>query len=218
MRFSFLFAAILVLSGNVYAAYDDSWYQTEFWSGEWPPGFSVIKEGVVVPARRGMSKEMPTTFNCPLPYKAVFHPWNDRRNQLSDVHYWTASKIVNMTVKDAFTFNNDEGVKIDMKPGEIIKYLIYGSEGSFLISIRGLEYVAYQELFNHVVSVPDKAFVEDRWLQLNCDNKMMWIYLNDLYDSKNEWIDGISGPGKGIKSYGVVEDLTDSDVKPKMTQ
>ena len=43
--------ALVLFSAAALAAYDDSWYQTEGWSGEYPNGISIVAEGVAIPAR-----------------------------------------------------------------------------------------------------------------------------------------------------------------------
>src|SRR5512136_1866262 len=74
------------VAANSYAAYDDSWYQVEHWSGEWPNGFSVARPGIVVQSRAAMDQDARRSIACTLPFKAVFSPWNSARNELSDVH------------------------------------------------------------------------------------------------------------------------------------
>lgn len=217
-----LIGMILIFACNVHASYDSSWFQTEFWSGEWPHGYAVSKPNITVAARTAMDRDLAPTIRCELPFKAVFSPWNDVRNSLSQVHYFTASKIVNLVAKNDFTFtDNNKSQDIPIKKGQIIEYLIYGAEGYFTIRINGEMHPAYQDLFDNVEDVNRDEFVQEEWLQLNCvGGETAWIDTNDLFtkDSHGDdvLIDGIwsaSIGGAGIDDYGHARDLTDDEVK-----
>ena len=84
--------------------YDKSWFISEFWSGEYPAGFSVTRKSTILMARSAMDKNLPRSVACAMPYLAVIHPWNTRRNQKSKVTYWSASRIVNLIAKEDFVF------------------------------------------------------------------------------------------------------------------
>ena len=136
MRLTLLLTAGLMMAGNAYAMYDKSWYQTEFWSGEWPNGFSVAKRGVVVMGRLAVAADLDRVVKCQLPYKAVFNPWNTKRNVKSKVHYLTASKIVVMKALKDFTLG-EAPQNAAVKAGDDVEYLIYGAEGSFTVRYNG---------------------------------------------------------------------------------
>jgi hypothetical protein len=59
--------------------YDESWYISSFWSGEYPSGFSVIKHNTFLLGRSGMDKSLSRSIECEMPYRAVIHPWNEER-------------------------------------------------------------------------------------------------------------------------------------------
>ena len=155
----FLLILTVLFTANAFGAYDKTWYQAQYWSGEWPNGFSVAKPGVVVPARTAMDHDLQPSINCALPYKAVFNPWNSERYKISETMYLTASKIVSLTAKAAFSYNlsdaNGNDVKLQFKKGQVFEYLIYGSEGSFLIRVKNKEYWASQDLFKKLKPMPN---------------------------------------------------------------
>lgn len=39
------------LGVQAFATYDNSWYQADYWSGEWPNGFSIVQPGLVLKGR-----------------------------------------------------------------------------------------------------------------------------------------------------------------------
>lgn len=202
-----LLLALTLTTGIAHAAYDNTWYKTEFWSGEYPHGFAVSAKGVHVRARTGMNEALPASVDCELPLKANFHPWNEAGNRQRKARFFTASKIVKMTVKQDFKFTAGEDKSFQLKQGATIEYLIYGSEGSFSVRINGKTYEADQSLFDHVLPIPDSAFVQKEWVSLRCANgKSAWIFLDDVQN-----VPGIRGPK--INAYGQASDLTDADLK-----
>jgi hypothetical protein len=221
MRLTILAAAAVLLGAGAAAAYDESWYVTEFWSGEYPTALAVAAPGVTVPARAEMDRDQPASIACALPYKALFNPWNEERSRLSEARYFTASKIVPLVAREAFAFEHDqEGGPLQIAPGQRIEYLIYGAEGSFLVRIDGREYAAYQDLCDHMEPVGDDDFVQEEWLNLRCeDGTPAWILLDDLMlvgeDGMVRYSDGlwnVTGGTLGFEEYGRTRDLTDEEI------
>src|SRR5690349_6958998 len=75
-RLAALCGLMLALAASAAAAvppngYGEGWYVSEFWSGEYPPGFSVTRKDTVVQARVRMDKTTPREVACKLPYLAV---------------------------------------------------------------------------------------------------------------------------------------------------
>jgi hypothetical protein len=210
MRILFMVLATLAAT-PASAGYDDSFYKAEFWSGEYPPGFAVVRRHVIVTGRTAMDRGLPRNVRCALPYKAVFHLWNTRRNKESDARYFTASKIVPMTAKEDFTFE-DGSTKLEIKRGEVLEWLIYNGEGQFSVRIRGKEYAGQQEMLNHVDKPDDPAFVEDQWLSLRCENGVRaWLFFDDLApigaDGEVHYAPGIGDWSGGMIEYGRSRDL-----------
>jgi hypothetical protein len=222
MRYLVLISMTLLLGAEAFASYDNSWYQTEFWSGEWPNGFSVTKKDVTVLGRTAMDKDLVASVICKLPYKAVFNPWNDVRTAQSQASYMTASKIVVLTaLKD---FRLDDGVNaVDVSKGDQIEYLIYGAEGSFLVRYMGVEYWADQSLWNDgkVTELSEDSTQQDEWLRLNCENgETAWLFTPELTTTDRQgnsvYIDGLcraSIGSPGVDDYGHARDLTDAEAK-----
>lgn len=206
----------LFIAFSASAAYDNSWYQTDYWSGEYPAGFSVVKKGISVPARTQMDKNLSPSLSCPVDYKGVYHIWNPKQR----AQFITFSKIVPLTVKadaDILVYGIDSEVKIPMKKGDVIEYLTYGGEGWFSVRIKGETYDADQGLFEQVEAVDQSAFLYDQWLEINCAGKKAYVLFEDLYtvdeDGNEKFMNGLDSWFLGFRDYGSVTDLTSKDLK-----
>jgi hypothetical protein len=202
------------------SGYDNTWYISEFWSGEYPSGFSVTRPGTSVLARAKMDKAAARDVTCKLPYLAVIHPWNKRRIAKSKIKFVSATRIVHLVVKEPFVFDGlggDKRIKVQLKKGDAIDYIRNDAEGAFEVRIFGKQYTAGQNLFDHVQDVAQDQFVEEDWVALTCeDGNRAYVFLSDLMpgsgDAKNRMA-GISGVGPGQTGYGQARDLTAGEAK-----
>ena len=221
-----LCALIIVLSGSASAfaqtptGYDQTWYVSEFWSGEYPDGFSVTRPDTVVQARQKMDKAAPRDVACKLPYLAVIHPWNKRRTAKNKIKFISATKIVRLVAKEPFEFEDAGGAKrskVRLKKGDTIEYIRNDAEGSFEVRIFGKQYTAGQNLFDHVEDVAKDQFVEDDWALLTCEGgTRAYILFADLRldsDDPAARTPGISGVGPGQTGYGQARDLTAAEAR-----
>lgn len=197
--------ALLLVSSAFAGGYDSSWYRAPFWSGEYPAGFSVVKRGLVVQGRTAADTKLARSVHCELPFAAVIQPWNETRNQKSQISYVTFSKITPFTAKSDFNMAVDFESPVAVKAGEKIEYLVYLSEGYFRVRFKGVEYDQGQDLFDHLVEDVSKVeFQQDEWIKMKCENgKNAWLFLTDLTS-----VDGIGDMGPGFQGYGDVRDLT----------
>lgn len=197
------------------SGYDNSWYISDVWSGEYPKGFSVTRPDTAVSGRRSMDKAAPRDVACKLPYLALIHPWNKRRVAANGIKFLSATKIVRLIAKEAFVFDDAGGnsrAKIRLKKGDVIEYIRNDAEGSFEVRIAGKQHTAGQDLFDHMEDVRDDQFVEDDWAALTCvGGNRAYILLGDLgldSDDPKAQVAGISGVGPGQTGYGNARDLT----------
>lgn len=215
MRF-LAFALFLVSATSALAAYDpQNWYQADFWSGEYPHGFSVVAKGVKVPARAVMDPAA-KPFQCELPFLAVYHPWNSGRK----ADYRTASRIVNLTAKEEVLLGDEVGqTKAKVRKGETIQYLIYLSEGGVRVRYHGQEFDADQGIFEKSEPVSEDAFRQDEWVRIRCvKGPKAWIFLPEMSveqkDGSTDYLPGLDGWSRGYRDqYGKVTDLTPADLK-----
>ena len=198
--------------------YDRGWYVSDFWSGEHPPGFAVTRRDAVVQARRSMDKAAARDVACKLPYLAVIHPWNQRRNARDRITFVSASRIVQLVVKEAFVFEDTGGkAHVRLNKGDTVDYLRNDAEGSVEVRIGGRQYTAGQGLFDHVQDVADDQYVEDDWVALACTGgARAYIFLDDLglaSDDPKVRVAGISGVGPAVTGYGQARDLTEAEAR-----
>jgi hypothetical protein len=218
MRKICLSLLLLALAAPASASYDSSWFQTPYWSGEYPDGISVVKKGTVVLGRKAMDKDVAPSIRCALPYRAVLQPWNRHRNRLSQVTYFTAAKIVPLVAKEDFTFTPDEGAPVALKKGDTVDFLVYDSEGAFEVRIQGKEYTAEQDFFDHMEPVDNSTFVQDEWIRLRCQNgPAAWLLMGDLrkVDASGNivYLPGLNEVGPGLTGYGEARDLTEREAR-----
>ena len=205
--------SLLVLGSTfAFAAYDQTWYQANFWSGEYPNGFSIVKDGVSVPARASTDLDLPLDIQCSLPKKAVYHQWNAARQ----ADFRTYSKIIPMTANVDLEIGYTETAQV--RAGDLIEYLIYGADGMFFVRYNGVEYEADQELLTKV-TYDEKAMEtpQDEWIGVTClDGSTAWIFMRDLYtvdrDGNTAWMSGVDSWFLGFRDYGSVTDLTDAEL------
>jgi hypothetical protein len=164
-------------TGMALADYEDAWFWSKGWSGEYPPGFSVTKSHITVMARSAMVKDMPREVACELPYLAVIHPGNPERIRKNDMQFFSATKVIKMIAKEEFDFGDD----VEVKKGERIEYIRNLSEGDFSIRIYVETYTADQSLWAFVDKPARDQFVEEDWVLLTCQGgNSAYIFLDDV--------------------------------------
>jgi hypothetical protein len=212
MKKTLLFSWLALSVSSAFAGYDSSWYLDEYWVGEYPNAISIVKKGVKVPGRPTMDKDRKPTMACELPYKAVFSPWNSRRNRLSAARYYTAAKIIVLTAEKDFDLAIDECATLAIRKGDRIEYMIYGAEGYFTVRIAGKLHSAGQDLFEDgkVSGFPEAGQDSDEWIQVKCMNgRTAWVSVDEATR-----IQGVaSGPWGGMQEYGKVRDLTTAEAE-----
>lgn len=198
----FFMMVISLLTFNLAHAYDSSWYRSDYWSGEYPPGFQVYKKGIKVLGRTSVDQNEVPSVSCIL-----------KRNKyapglaLPKATYVEMTKIVDMFAKADFDYTThvynpetdtfDEKI-ISIKAGDKIEYLAYGAEGWFQARHNGIAFDADQSIFENVDYPEDvngvSPFEDHQWIYLSCVNNVsVWLMLTDLMVSPEDdiWIDGV---------------------------
>jgi hypothetical protein len=199
------------------SGYDDSWYLSEFWTGEYPSGFAVIKKNVVVAGRSKLDKIAPRDAQCELPYLAAIHPWNKNRRKKNNIQFWSATKIVPLIAKVDFVFEEGLDTKIPIKKGDTIEYVRATGEGFFKVRIAGKLHDAEESLFERTEDVPQEKFHEDEWVVLNCvgGRRAYLLYPEDLADPARpgQFVSGVTDYREGDGGYGKRRDLTEAEAR-----
>jgi hypothetical protein len=206
--------------------YDNSWYVSNRWFGEYPNGFAVISRKVVVTGRAKLDKTAPKNVQCELPYLGVIHPWNQERWKKSKVDFWSATRIQRLRAREDFVFADASSpeTQIDIKAGDVIEVIAGGAEGFFTVRIAGKLYRAYQDLNDHVEPIPGENLVQyEEWFALSCPQgrRAYFLYPDDLADSGNpgrfqRGLIEFDEPNGG--SYGQSRDLTEAEAREARTR
>ena len=190
--------------------YETIWHLSDFWPGEYPPRFSVMKDGVDLPCRPEMKLTVAKSAKCPVPKYATFSPWNNVRNKADDLLYRTVSKVTSVTITGdvkaaALRETGGADVTLELKKGETLEFLVYQAEGFALYRYKGEKYVMSEGHFQGKATFEKDPRKDDLWLRLaDASGGQAWV----LYDDAIK-IDGIAVTE--IEGYGIANDLPDPD-------
>jgi hypothetical protein len=185
--------------------YGDEWYRADFWSGEYPGGFTMTKETHFL-VRPALSLKAERSIDCVLPAKATYQPWNNKRVLDDGLAFVSFSKIDKMKIKKDIAvtlYTEPEGTEtpLKLKKGANWRYLVYLAEGQFRMEYDGVVYQGDQDLLDASTStLPEAERGYDEWLRVNCANNVWgWIYVPDTKDDN-----AFAEPN--IKGYGEATD------------
>ena len=156
---------------------DESWYFGDGWSGEYPDGFSIEGENVVLMGRASSDLSLTAEISCPLDQNVTIHQWNEARVADDGLNFVIMNKIAKRNViaegsLEAFTPGEASDVaELALKPGDQVEILRYLSEGYGIIRVEGHVYeVGLQDLVDMIDGDP---VPEDRyqWVQVTCDDE-----------------------------------------------
>ncbi len=187
------------------SAYDDSWYRSNFWSGEYPDGFSMVKT-TTVQLRPTLDPKADKTVACELPQGATYQTWNQARVEEQGLNFTSFTKIADYKITKPYEttfYKHLDGTeqKVSLKEGDTFRYLAYFGEGAFLMEYDGVEYEGDQDLFEHAEQEGDSNGYEE-WLRINCSNNQWgWLFMGDITLDDGTFI------APNITSYGMSEDL-----------
>ncbi|MDA9009226.1 hypothetical protein N9K16_04620 [Alphaproteobacteria bacterium] len=194
-------------AGDQGTAQSNRIYKTDFWSGEWPPGFTV-QEDTYVSGRPSPDSTTSRTIRCSLEKSATYHPWNQKRSKADNLQFFTIQTTQAFVVKSAVNAyvsdpDTNEESTIQFKKGDEWTFLTYYGEGFYRMSFKGQDYVAEQDLSESSVETTASQSNEpvyEQWLGLPCDNNIFgWLLLEDLTGN-----DAIGEPN--VPEYGAAVD------------
>lgn len=212
MRKTLILAAGLVALGvsptlaQSVPVYDETWHRAPFWSGEYPGGFSVLKD-VTVQLRPTLDPKTAGSISCDLPAKATYQAWNGARVAEQGLTFVSFTEIDEMRVTapyEAVLLREDDytEVPVSLAPGDSWRYLVYYAEGNFLMEHEGVRYSADQGLMDVSEAVRPGERGYDEWMRINCPNNQWgWLYMGDIT------IDDVTFAGPNVTEYGMSSDL-----------
>lgn len=192
------------------SGYDDSWFLSPGWPGEYPPGFAVLDADVKVPARARPNPTDPQDITCILPQYANYQLWNNARNEADSLEYFVATKKVPVTVlEDAVVeFAGAAGMEtLTLKVGEQMTYLRYIGEGVTVLLFNGKEYEINEGELTNVTDIANTSLDEDLWVRVTClGGKQAWLMFDEVIEETGIYPSPITG-------YGDAADIAESDVE-----
>jgi len=209
------------LAPPVVAYYDEAVMDiTEGWPGEYPAGFSVLEDGIVLKGRAEMTPYSPQDIDCPAPKYATYQQWNGQRNIADDLKWISVTPTFDFTILKDVTLDaqaeaEDSEVQLELKAGETVTYLRYYGEGFMAIRHDGKDYGVdgwpLQE--NSDMMAKNEASGEvDQWVQMPCaDGKRGWVLYREALETDGVVITPIIG-------YGESADLSEDTAKQAREQ
>ena len=185
--------------------YDDSWHRASFWSGEYPAGFTVVKD-TTIQLRPRLDPKAEKTIACDLPARATYQPWNRERVEEQGLTFISFTRIGDYKVTKPFEgtlYRNLDAteVKVSLQPGDTWRYLVYFGEGAFLMEYDGVRYDGSQDLVDNSQQMGDAAGYHE-WLRINCPNNQWgWLFMGDIS------LDDDNFASPNITGYGEAKDL-----------
>lgn len=183
----------------------EGWSVVEFWSGEWPDGFVIMTDGVVLPARAAMDPTSPTDIDCPLSKGANYHPWNGARIESDGLVFMTASEPLELSVTQDFSVTTafaEDDKTLTARAGDTLVYKYYLAEGFFVAGHNGEEYELNEGEIAEFVAFPEANADDDEWVQVKCADEAgtrAWLRFEDVIA-----FDGVEMPE--LTEYGVATD------------
>ncbi len=192
------------------SGYDDSWFLSGGWPGEYPPGFAVLDANVRVPARARPTPSDPQDISCLLPQYANYQLWNTSRSEADQLEFFTATR------KFPVTFTSDAEIEIvgenaaetlKVKAGETFTYLRYLGEGYTVMEYGGAEVQVNEGQLQDVTDIRNFTSEDDLWVRVSClGGSQAWLLYDEVTKER-----GI-GPSP-MSDYGSASDLTESEVE-----
>ena len=190
--------------------YGDKYYVADFWAGEYPTGFAVAEDGVVVQARAQMHIDAPQDVSCPLPRNANYHAWNFERVEADGLRFHSVIETSLITITSDIKVETsredvDELIELDLKTGETLTYLTYVGEGFRLVAYDGHEYFFNEGDFVDAAEFEKVDSTPEQWVQVKCADDAGtrgWILYRDV-DKEPGFVNDV------IVGYGEAYDLDD---------
>lgn len=193
------------------SGYDEAWYVSPGWPGEYPAGFAVLDPGVTVKGWSVPNRIEAADVDCALPQYANYQLWNRDRVAADGLDFFVATKTFPVTLSQdaSIEYVSDTGIKtLDLTAGDQLTYLRYLGEGFTIVSFQGEEYdVNEAELreISDIASLP--APVEDQWVNVACeDGSRAWL----LYAAMLDHPGVVPSP---ITGYGEASDIDPDEVE-----
>ncbi|MDJ0922578.1 MAG: hypothetical protein QNI84_15730 [Henriciella sp.] len=163
--------------------YDESWYISDFWPGEYPDGFIIGGENTVLPGRSEMKRALPHDVDCAVEKGANYSPWNHDRVEADDLIFRSAAKMTPVFIMgdvEIETGFSQDVQPLSLKSGDVILYKSYLAEGYFLGEFDGETYELNEA---DLMDFADFQFggEDDLWVNVACTGgERAWLLLREV--------------------------------------
>ena len=192
--------------------YDETWYEADFWPGEYPNGLIVLETDVTISVRTDINPNVSPSLECKMDYLGVYHPWNEERVKSHKLRFFSQTKIIPLTVKSGFEYPYSSEIGGELKSkryivGDKISYLGYLSEGFGLIDIEGDAIEIPISILHESTDMNSRLDESHLWVETDCDGRKAYVLVSDLEGRQD-----IRIGNEGISEYGLARDLSENEV------
>jgi len=191
------------------SGYDEGWYVSPGWPGEYPAGFAILEADVTAPAWSVPNASLAPDLSCTLPQYANYQLWNRERTAKDDLAFFVATKTFPVTLSQAASIEyvSDNGMKrLDLAAGDQLTYLRYLGEGFTVVSFEGEEYDINEAELREISDIGTIPTKEDQWVRVACeDGSQAWL----LYTAAIEHPGIVPSP---IVGFGEAFDILPEEV------
>lgn len=192
------------------STYDNNWYLSAGWPGQYPPGFAVIDLDVRVQARMRPVPSDPQDVSCQLPEFANYQLWNRERVLSDGLVFFVASLKAPVTLSQDAQVEHvaESGVleTLDLVRGDVLTFLRYEGEGFMVVSFNGQTYNINESELRDISDIASVTPRTDEWARVTClGGKQAWLLLSEV----------LTEPGIGpspLSGFGESTDLSAEDV------
>ena len=186
-------------------SYNSDWAWNDMWPGEWPDGFTVEWENVVLTGFSEPEIGSEGSIKCPVIRGLTVHPWNKSRIESDDWQFKSATYRSNIDIIKDGNVMAALGAKepiLKLRTGEQLRLEAILSEGFIKASYKGQTY----EFFDHdlrSIAKFEESKKPDLWANIICNDKdqtRAWLKLDQV--SKIEGVGPVN-----LEKYGHAEDL-----------
>lgn len=179
------------VDASIPSSYDATWHRENFWSGEYPNGFTMAAT-LTTPIRTRPDPAAPKSLPCRLKRGPTYHVWNKSRVASGKLQFVSYTRIETYQLKADYKTqlsrkSDNDSIDIGFRSGDRWSLLAPLSEGMFLMETGNTMYLAGQDLIDNSERLgesTDKPAVQDEWLGLRCANGTAgWILLGEIKEN-----------------------------------
>lgn len=191
------------------SGYDDGWFLSPGWPGEYPPGFAVLDANVILPARARPNPADPQDVSCLLPQYANYQLWNEVRIAADKLEFFVATRKFPVTILEdtEIEFVGNAGLeKMSLRAGDQLTYLRYLGEGFTVMQFADRDFDINESELREISDIGAIQNEEDLWVRVSCvGGRQAWLLFDEAINEEGVYPSPVFG-------YGEARDVSPDEV------